>query len=457
MTAPPPASNMDVTVVRLGDAYSVEAQVESPDVPLGSERAPLGLPPDDPELQELTQRVLAGDTSRDLLQDLGERLFAALFPGPVGDLLGRAWSVAQSKGVRLRLRLRVDPPEVAVLPWEFLYWPEQALFMASDEQLPLVRFLDPSLGFRIIQELEVSLPLRVLMLVPFGSGLDTRAERDAVESALALLGDRVHTTWLGEGGDGQWVTPGRVANALNDLSPHIVHFIGHGQFDPEEGQGWLFFNGEEGEERELRHTVLRDLFAGIPTLRLVVLNACEGGRLDSGQAFLGVAPHIMRAGIPAAVAMQYRVRDDMAIVFARTFYQTLMQGTWAGHVDAAVARARRMLRVEDEHDPAFGTPVLFLRAHGGRIFQVAGEEEVEAEAAREPAPPPSGPQLPPSEECAHLQNLLRRHQQNLRILEDQIAMFGPTPPVHLLNARDYEEQEIARVQDRLRELGCPEE
>ena len=448
MTVPAEASNFDITVLRVDDTYIVEGKVESRDVPIGVQRATLGLTPDDPYLRQLLQRVADQDTSLDVLRDLGTRLFAALFPGEIGNQLKTAWTVAQTRNVRLRLRLRLVPPEVAALPWELLYWPRESLFLATDERTPVVRFIDPGSGFGIIRDLEVTFPLRMLVLVPPGSNLETGAERTAIERAMDALEDNVQVRWLGEGGDNRAVTAGRVGDVLATFAPHVVHFIGHGRFDPWARTGELLFNDEDGKERWLSHTTLKDLFAGIPDLRLLVLNACEGGRLDAGEAFLGIAPEIMRAGIPAVAAMQYPIRDDLAIVFGRTFYQTLMRGTWAGHVDAAVARARRMLRVEDEHDRAFGTPVLFLRAHDGIIFRLP-----QSQASARSTPRLSSSRVP-ADECDHLRTLLRAHQNNLRILEQQIVLFGLTPPLHLVNARDREQEEIARIERQLRESGC---
>ena len=51
----------------------------------------------------------------------------------------------------------------------------------------------------------------------------------------------------------------------------------------------------------------------------------------------GVAPALMRAGIPGAVAMQYEVYDDSATAFARRFYQSLAAGL---SLDEAVAAGR---------------------------------------------------------------------------------------------------------------------
>ena len=64
-------------------------------------------------------------------------------------------------GLRLRLRL-TDAPELAELPWEFLYDPRLNRFLAQSRRTPLVRYLDlPDPP----QPLSVDGPLRLLVMI----------------------------------------------------------------------------------------------------------------------------------------------------------------------------------------------------------------------------------------------------------------------------------------------------
>jgi hypothetical protein len=56
------------------------------------------------------------------------------------------------------------------------------------------------------------------------------------------------------------------------------------------------------------------------TLRLVVLNACEGGRASVEDPFAG-SPAPGAAGLPAVVAMQFPITDAAAVTFASEFAQ----------------------------------------------------------------------------------------------------------------------------------------
>jgi hypothetical protein len=78
--------------------------------------------------------------------------------------------------------------------------------------------------------------------------------------------------------------------------------------------------------------------------------------------------------------MQFEISDGAAIEFAHAFYAALANGM---PVDAAVAEARKAISLALPNTVEWGTPVLFLRAPDGKIFQVA-------QAAGIKAPPRSG-------------------------------------------------------------------
>src|SRR4030095_8313877 len=55
------------------------------------------------------------------VEELGSALFTSLFKGDVGSRLDVSRSIAQSDGKGVRIKLRITPPELAGLPWEYLY------------------------------------------------------------------------------------------------------------------------------------------------------------------------------------------------------------------------------------------------------------------------------------------------------------------------------------------------
>jgi hypothetical protein len=60
------------------------------------------------------------------------------------------------------------------------------------------------------------------------------------------------------------------------------------------------------------------------TLRLVVLNSCEGARNTRLDPFAGIAAGLLRQGIPAVVAMQFEITDETAITFSTEFYTAIV-------------------------------------------------------------------------------------------------------------------------------------
>lgn len=125
-------------------------------------------------------------------------------------------------------------------------------------------------------------------------------------------------------------------------------------------------------------THLARILADHQFMRLVLLNSCEGATSSDTDIFSSTAATLMRRGIPAVIAMQYEITDRAAIEFSRSFYEALVNGM---AVDAAVAEARKAVSIGVNNTIEWGTPVLFLRAADGLIFDI---EKVTLSNAPEP-------------------------------------------------------------------------
>jgi tetratricopeptide (TPR) repeat protein len=295
------------------------------------------------------------------VQDFGRSLFESLLVGDVRTRYEMSLSEARRQGKGLRLKLRIQPSELAVLPWEFLYDAERDRYPSLSSNTPLVRYLDLS---QPVEPLRVSPPLRVLGLVtsPLGlDPLDVEHEKRLVEEAIRGLreGGLLELTWL----EGQ--TWRHLQRAMRRGPWHVFHFVGHGGFDPATEEGALALSNEAGHMHLLRARGLAELLDDHYPLRLVFLNSCEGARGSESDAFSSTAATLVRRGVPAVVAMQYEITDRAAIEFSRDFYEALADSL---PVDAAVTEARAAVSMESVLE--WGTPVLYMHSPDGRIFDV---------------------------------------------------------------------------------------
>ena len=285
--------------------------------PAGEARQPFALPQSPAEIAALLPEVEAAITGGDdagVAQAIrfGAMLFTALFTGKLLQLYDQSLSHAQSRGRDLRIRLRVlDDPLMAALPWELLYDTREQRFIALQPDVVLTRTAEAQ---QPVRDLAVAPPLRVLAMAAQPTdmaALDLDRERSQLERSLARLGAGVELHWV----DGQsWRA---LHDALQKADWHVFHFLGHGLFDRTAGSGALAFAGDDGLAELHTAEELSRLLGDLDALRLVVLNACEGAQGGDSQMDAGIAQQLVRAGVPAVVAMQAPIRDTYAAELTR--------------------------------------------------------------------------------------------------------------------------------------------
>lgn len=311
---------------------------------------------------ELTLSLIKSrKTNTDLLKGLGNELYQALFPKKIYGQLRATMAGAQANGYAVRLRLVFDSPELAALPWEFLYDEATNTFLANNTQTALSRYIDIPLQKRDLQT--ATLPLKILVVISSPSdllGLDVDTEAKLIREALQKHIDagQIQLDVLPE------ATIRNINQKLREKPYNVFHFIGHGIF--ENNQGFIALVDTEGKSKLLDDETFANFFLGNQKVGLAVLNSCEGTGMSSQQVFAGIAPNLVRRGIPAVVAMQYPIFDRTAKLFADEFYRTLAVGY---PVDAAIQTTRNAISMEiglDKRD--FATPVLYMRAKDGIIL-----------------------------------------------------------------------------------------
>ncbi|WP_328864117.1 CHAT domain-containing protein [Streptomyces virginiae] len=314
------------------------------------------------------------------VREFGERLTEAIFRDDIFVLFDR-WrsSAARTQESPLRILLRTNGPHVSHIPWEFLVDPSRDDYLAL--RVPVVRYLrlmDP------VPPLPLTLPLRVLGVsaqphdLPVLDG--TREVQQVSQALQRCSSESVDVHWLP--GD-KWQD---LAKELRFGSWHVLHCVSHGGFDEERNAGYIQLSGADGSARKIYAGDFERLIADSPNLRLIVLNSCESAVSGSEDVFAGTAANLVRAGVPAVVAMQYEITDKAALVFASSFYERIAEGM---PVDRAVTLAREDVKM-DLDSLEWATPVLFLASDETRIFSVP-------KTAPGPQRPPPGPQGPPPE------------------------------------------------------------
>ena len=172
-------------------------------------------------------------------------------------------------------------------------------------------------------------------------------------------------------------------------------------------------------------TELANLLADQTSLRLVVLNSCEGARTTLTDPYAGVATTLVQLGVPAVVAMQFEISDEAAILFAEELYTNLIGRQ--DPIDAAVAEARKAIYIE-LGTVEWATPVLFMGDVDVELFRF----EVAA-APLPPPPPPSAPLAPAGSRTAtvagHGERRRRRDRGRPRAGRRLVALRRPAPPV----------------------------
>ncbi|GAB4211798.1 MAG: hypothetical protein OHK0022_46760 [Roseiflexaceae bacterium] len=282
---------------------------------------------------------------------------------PLRQGFAQARAVAQSNGVPLRLRLHIAPDaaELHDLRWEALRDPQDPQqSLSAGGQTLLSRFLSSS-DWQPVR-LRPAGALRVLALAAsptdiadYGLGpVDTSAELALAHEAFgslnpALLGGQTPATLE------------RLAQQLNE-GYDIVYLLAHGR-RMDDGQTWLYLTDEQGRTAPVAGSELVRRIAELPRRPLlIILAACQSAGDGQGQALLAIGPQLVRAGVPAVLAMQGLISRESMHRFLPAFSAALQHD---GQIDRAVAVARGLVRDR----PDSWVPALFLRLTSGRLWE----------------------------------------------------------------------------------------
>lgn len=345
--------------LRIGTAVNNEYPVEVLNSPMGQVMPVMqSFPLDDYDFTDLVSYLKGLVGKANDAVELGQKMRELLFPGPVWSKFIENRSVLKAQEKGLRLRLRIDPPELSQLPWEYCH-DKTFDFLGQDKTTPFIRYPAESLASA---DLESTYPIKILLVTANPSDLpQLKLEKEVaiVEEALAPLIELGYAEL-------ETIEKAQVREMrrkLRDGRSHVLHFLGHGLI--EGGEGAIALEKEDGTKQAVFASQLRAMLRST-SIKIIYLNACETATHDGVHPINSVARSLIRAGIPAVMAMQFEVPDKTALLFSRELYQSLAQGK---PLDLAITEMRQAAYIDEGDRVYWGIPVLFMRSQDGVLWQ----------------------------------------------------------------------------------------
>ncbi|NJN13732.1 MAG: CHAT domain-containing protein, partial [Richelia sp. RM1_1_1] len=293
------------------------------------------------------------------LQAWGEQLFNLVFRS--SEKAREFFQAATYDGLHnCELAIASDDFAILNLPWELLYSPSDRQFLA-----PSLAGMSRSLSDYAVRGEIPILPqdkLNILLVIarPYGErdiALKTIA-RPLLDS-LAEIRQKVNIKVL---------RPPSFEEFERELSAnkgfyHIVHFDGHGDFDPNSqgfqhslgglGQGVLVFENFDGSPQIVTAAQIAQNLAdcGVP---IFVLNACKSAQ-EGEDKFSSVATRLVSLGAKGVVAMAYSVYAVAAKHFIGRLYGELVKGA---NLSQAVAAGRKAVLNQPQRPSPKGDKIL---------------------------------------------------------------------------------------------------
>jgi hypothetical protein len=310
---------------------------------------------------------LLNDSFREKMKprEYGNLLFDWLFQEGLLSSYQRAHEMVEadasaegSVGVRFRLALDDNAPELARLPWEALWNPDKPQPVAVTSAFSRFIRVRQSRKWPIVEQ-----PLDMHLIVSNPKGLsemnlsevDDSIVHDTVRHAMNSLGTFLRLTRMPE--------PPTLENIaeFSSREHHILHLLIHAV-----PQGLVLANNNGAATAVPFDAVVKAVTSSPVPPRLVFL----GMQLETGTAAKEIsrdfAPALVRDGVLAVAAVLEDMTARSLRVLSERFYDVLVR---TGVVDVAMMEARKMVFEADQDGPHWSSPVLFSRTMDNRLFQ----------------------------------------------------------------------------------------
>jgi CHAT domain/NACHT domain len=278
----------------------------------------------------------------------GKKLYTALFPPN---------SIAQQALAHLpeRLLIVASEPVLDAIPWEYVYGPYGTNDPTAPDytenflvlECPFVRGLPTSQRITL-PPLDQSLHIVAIPSNPLSETLHPlaiEAEWTRLKEAIQQLPSAITLE--------RTVPPTleRVRNLVANQKGRVVHFMGHGGQDQQQG-ATLCFEHDNGALHLITAKEFMPRVRG--TLFLVTLNACVSAT-PGPTSFHNLAAALVRQKTPYALGMRLSIVDEDALTFSRVFYNELARGV---PVEEALFQSRLTL-AQSNRSWVIGVPVLY--------------------------------------------------------------------------------------------------
>lgn len=368
------AMHLDLSIYRTEDGYFVRVL----DSPAGDAVEIFAQPFLPRELEAFRRAITAADTINNpkanspeddgvleanirLVQELGQRLFFALFPKSLHELYTSSYRMAYQARAQLRIRLRLtEAPEFAILPWEFLYDPTRNEFPTLSLHSPLIRYTDL---MHHIPPLKLEFPLRMLVVIAAPASYPSVNKAALWHTIVDNLDFMAHDNRL-RLEQLRKPTLLDLQRRLREQDCHILHVISYGSYDEYTEDGVLILEDEMGRSRPVSGQHLGALLRDHFPLRLVTLSAIEPLRVAKPSPQLAAGQSLIRRGVPAVVAIQSALDLQSTTIFAQQLYTHIADFV---PLDLALTETRRALEATSA-SAAWGLPALLTRIPDGRLF-----------------------------------------------------------------------------------------
>lgn len=278
----------------------------------------------------------------DETKKLRETLFVLLFPGNAKQSLEQILSISREREKLLRIRLDILSDRLTALPWELAQLSDGSI-LGFHPLISIVRHSRTSYGW--ISKGEPRKNLRFLLV---GSDSVKGFPEINASSHVLKLEENIKKACKENQIDVEILSITKKAtirefsNALNQKWD-VVHFAGHG-YITNKGPALVFMKEDSLEPDYLTGDDIGALLLSASP-RIVNLLACHSGQSTLNGKSNGIAGILVKAGLPAVLAMQDAIQPDIAYLQSQIIYSHLLAG---GDLERAVILSRLAL-IQDKY------------------------------------------------------------------------------------------------------------